>query len=61
MNVNLESVYLGSMFTRDGKCDSVIERKVNAGKMVNGALHAFTGSRVVSRKTQLTVQLGLLK
>jgi hypothetical protein len=32
-----EFVYLGSMFTRDGKCDSDIERRVNAGNMVNGA------------------------
>jgi hypothetical protein len=26
-----EFVYLGSMFTRDGKCDSDIEKRVNAG------------------------------
>jgi hypothetical protein len=28
-----EFVYLGSLFTRDGKCDSDIERRVNAGNM----------------------------
>jgi hypothetical protein len=31
-----EFVYLGSMFTRDRKCDSHIERRVNAGNMVKG-------------------------
>jgi hypothetical protein len=44
-----EFVYLRSMFTRDGKCDSDIERRVNAGNMVNGALNASMGSRVVSK------------
>jgi hypothetical protein len=55
-----EFVYLGSMFTRDGKCDSDIERRVNAGNMVCGALHAFMGSRVVSKKAQLAVHNGVL-
>jgi hypothetical protein len=54
-----EFVYLGSMFTRDEKCDSDIERRVNAGNMVNGALHAFMGSRVVSKKAQLAVHSGV--
>ena len=40
-------VYLGSKFTRDGKCESDIERRVNAGNMVNGALHSFMNSRKV--------------
>jgi hypothetical protein len=43
------------MFTRDGKRDSDIERRMNADNMVNGALHAFMGSRVVSKKPQLAV------
>jgi hypothetical protein len=43
------------MFTRDGKCDSDIERRVSAGNMVNGSLHSFMGSRVVSKKAQLAV------
>jgi hypothetical protein len=44
-----------SDFTRDGKCDSDIERKVNGGNTVNGALYAFMNSRVVSKKAQLAV------
>jgi hypothetical protein len=34
-------LYLGSMLTRDGKCDSDVENRVNAGNIVNGDLHAF--------------------
>jgi hypothetical protein len=49
-----EFVYLGSMFTRDGKCDSDIDRRVIAGNMVNGALHAFMGYRVVSKEDLVT-------
>ncbi|KAJ2950377.1 hypothetical protein O0L34_g8620 [Tuta absoluta] len=45
-----EFVYLGSVFTSDGKCESDIERRVNAGNMVNGALHAFMNSQKVSDK-----------
>jgi hypothetical protein len=41
-------------------CDSDIKRRVNAGNMVNGALHAFMGSRVVSIKAQLAVHNGVL-
>jgi hypothetical protein len=48
------------MFTRDGKYDSDIERRVNAGNMVTGALHAFMGSRVVSKQAQLAVHNGVL-
>jgi hypothetical protein len=55
-----EFVYLGSMFTRDGKCDSDKERRVNAGNIVNGALHAFVSSRVVSKMAQLAVHNGVL-
>jgi hypothetical protein len=55
-----EYVYLGSVLTRDGKCDSDIERRVNAGNKVNGALHAFISSRVVSKKSQLAVHGGVL-
>jgi hypothetical protein len=49
------------MFTRDGKCNSDIKRRVNAGNIVNGALHAFMGRRVVSKKAQLAVNSGLLR
>ncbi|KAI5639977.1 reverse transcriptase (RNA-dependent DNA polymerase) domain-containing protein [Phthorimaea operculella] len=50
-----EFVYLGSKFTSDGKCESDIERRVNAGNMVNGALHAFMNSQKVSNKARLAV------
>jgi hypothetical protein len=33
---------------------------VNAGNLLNGALHAFMGSRVVAQKTQLAVHNGVL-
>ncbi|KAI5644400.1 reverse transcriptase (RNA-dependent DNA polymerase) domain-containing protein [Phthorimaea operculella] len=53
-----EFVYLGSKFTSDGKCESDIERRVNAGNMVNGALHAFMNSQKVSNKARLAVHRG---
>jgi hypothetical protein len=40
--------------------ESDIERRVNADNLVNGALHAFMGSRVVSQKAQLAVHNGVL-
>ncbi|XP_073943408.1 uncharacterized protein [Choristoneura fumiferana] len=55
-----EFVYLGSKFTRDGKYESDIERRVNAGNMVNGALHSFMNSRKVSNKACLAVHGGVL-
>ncbi|KAI8431494.1 hypothetical protein MSG28_015996 [Choristoneura fumiferana] len=55
-----EFVYLGSKFTRDGKCESDIERRVNAGNMVKGALHSFMNSRKVSNKARLAVHGGML-
>ncbi|KAI5640813.1 reverse transcriptase (RNA-dependent DNA polymerase) domain-containing protein [Phthorimaea operculella] len=55
-----EFVYLGSKFTSDGKCESDIERRVNAGNMVNGALHAFMNSQKVSNKARLAVHRGVL-
>ncbi|XP_060809954.1 uncharacterized protein LOC132904043 [Amyelois transitella] len=44
----------------DGKCDSDIERRVNAGNMVNGALHAFMSSQKLSKKARLAVHRGVL-
>ena len=55
-----EFVYLGSMFTSDGKCESDIERRVNAGNVVNGALHTFMNSQKVSKKARLAVHRGVL-
>ncbi|CAG5039926.1 unnamed protein product [Parnassius apollo] len=36
-----EFVYLGCVFSRDGRYDKDIERRVNAGNRVNGALHSI--------------------
>jgi hypothetical protein len=55
-----EFVYLGTLFTRDGKNEKDIERRVNAGNRVNGALHAFMGSQKVSQRARLAVQRGVL-
>jgi hypothetical protein len=55
-----EFVYLRSMFMGDREYDSDIERRVNSGNIVNGALHDFMGSRVVSKKAQRSVHSGVL-
>ncbi|GBP83639.1 hypothetical protein EVAR_60338_1 [Eumeta japonica] len=44
-----EFVYLGSLFTNYGKHDNDIERKVNEGNKVNGALLTIMNSKCVSR------------
>jgi hypothetical protein len=49
-------VYLESVFTTDGKCDSDKEKRVNAGNLVNGAIWV---SRLVSKKAQLAVHNGV--
>ncbi|GBP45767.1 LINE-1 retrotransposable element ORF2 protein [Eumeta japonica] len=43
-----EFVYLGSLFTNDGKHDRNIERRVNAVNKVNGALLAIVNSKSFS-------------
>lgn len=55
-----EFVYLGSMFTRDGKYEGDVERRVKAGNRVNGALHAFMSSQKVSNRARLAVHRGVL-
>ncbi|XP_063537021.1 uncharacterized protein LOC134746536 [Cydia strobilella] len=55
-----EFVYLGTLFTRDGKHDKDIERRVSAGNRVNGALNAFMSSQKVSQKARLAVHRGVL-
>ncbi|KAG7296450.1 hypothetical protein JYU34_020192 [Plutella xylostella] len=55
-----EFVYLGSLFTRDGKCEGDIERRVKAENKVNGALHSFMRSQHVSQKARLAVHGGVL-
>ncbi|CAF4833183.1 unnamed protein product [Pieris macdunnoughi] len=54
-------VYLLScMFTPDEKYDDDIERRVNAGNIVNGALHSFMCSQKISNEAQLVVHRGVL-
>ncbi|GBP52397.1 hypothetical protein EVAR_4680_1 [Eumeta japonica] len=55
-----EFVYLGSLFTNDGKHYINIERGVNAGNKVNGALFAILNSKIVSRQARLTIYSGVL-
>ena len=55
-----EFVYLGSMFTRDGKIDADVERRVNAGNNVNGAIHAVVTNQSMSEKARLAVHNGVL-
>ncbi|GBP72567.1 hypothetical protein EVAR_89663_1 [Eumeta japonica] len=55
-----EFVYLGSLFTNDGKHDRDMERKVYAGNKVNGALLAIMNSKSISRQTRLAICNGFL-
>ncbi|GBP06326.1 hypothetical protein EVAR_3643_1 [Eumeta japonica] len=55
-----EFVYLGSLFTNDGKHDRDIERRVNAGNKSNGSLLALMNSRSVSRQARLAIHNGVL-
>ena len=43
-----EVVYLGSMFSRDGKYEVDVKRRIAAGNRVNGALAALMRRRNVS-------------
>jgi len=55
-----EFVYLGSMFTRDGKTDRDIERRVNAGNSINGGLNAVGTNKKLSNEAKLAVHNGVL-
>ncbi|CAG9109123.1 unnamed protein product [Plutella xylostella] len=55
-----EFVYLGSLFSRVGRCDKDIERRVNAGNRVNGALHSIVASQAVSKQARLAVHNAML-
>ncbi|GBP40105.1 hypothetical protein EVAR_33681_1 [Eumeta japonica] len=48
-----EFVYLGSLFTNDGKHDRDIERRVNGGNKVNGALLSIINSKSLTRRARL--------
>ncbi|GBP77692.1 hypothetical protein EVAR_60404_1 [Eumeta japonica] len=51
---------LGSLFINDGKHDRDIERRVNAGDEVNGALLAIMNSKSVFRQGRLAIHNGVL-
>lgn len=55
-----EFVYLGSVFTRDGKIEKDVKRRVNAGNQINGALHSFVSRKGISQKARLAVHNGVL-
>ncbi|XP_049870886.1 uncharacterized protein LOC126370141 [Pectinophora gossypiella] len=55
-----EFVYLGTMFTRDGKCDEDIERRVRLGNSVNGAMHAVVSSQCISQDARMAVHNAVL-
>ncbi|GBP08873.1 hypothetical protein EVAR_78268_1 [Eumeta japonica] len=55
-----EFVYLSSMFTNDSKHDRDIERRVNAGNKINGALLAIMNSKSVSRQARLAIHNGVM-
>ena len=41
-----EFIYLGSMFTRDGKINADVERRVNAGNKVNKKVYIFIAAKL---------------
>ncbi|CAK1597415.1 unnamed protein product [Parnassius mnemosyne] len=55
-----EFVYLGCVFSRDGRYDKDIERRVNAGNRVNGALHSIVKSQNVSKKARMAIHNAVL-
>ena len=55
-----EVVYLGSMFSRDGRYEMHVERRIAAGNKVNGALAALMRRRNVSTAARLAVHNAVL-
>ncbi|GBP50109.1 hypothetical protein EVAR_17370_1 [Eumeta japonica] len=55
-----EFVYLGSLFTNDGKRDGDIERRVIAGNKINVAFLAIMNSKSVSRQARLAIHSRVL-
>ena len=53
-------VYLGSMFSRDGKYEIDTKMRIAAGNRVRGALAAFMIRRYVSTATRLAVHNAVL-
>ena len=55
-----EVVYLGSMFSRDGRYEMNAERRIAAGKKVNGVLAALTSRGNVSTAARLAIHNAVL-
>ena len=55
-----EVVCLGSMFSRDGRYEMDVERRIAAGNKVNGALAALMRRRNVRTAAHLAVQNAVL-
>ena len=55
-----EVVYLGSMFSRNGRHEMDAERLIAAGNRVNGAFTALTRRRNVSTSTRLALHNSVL-
>ena len=53
-------VYLGSMFSRDGRFEMDVEGRIAAGNKVNGALAALTRRRYVSTGARFAVHNAVL-
>ena len=55
-----EVVYLGSIFSRDGRYEMGAERRIAAGNMVNGVLTALKRQQNVSTAARLAVHNAVL-
>ncbi|CAG4960734.1 unnamed protein product [Parnassius apollo] len=55
-----EFVYLGYVFSRDGRYDRDIERRLNAGNRVNGGLHSIMKNQNVSKKVRMVIHNAVL-
>ena len=55
-----EVVYWGSMFSRDGRYEMDVERRIAAGNKVNGALAALMRRRNVITAARLAVHNAVL-
>ncbi|CAK1596166.1 unnamed protein product [Parnassius mnemosyne] len=55
-----EIVYLGSAFSRDGRCDLDVDRRVAAGNKVNGALTALVKRQGVAKSARLAIHNAVL-
>ena len=55
-----EYVYLGSLFTRDGRCDGEIERRKLAGDRINGVLRPVIANKNISMVAKSTVHQAIV-